>query len=343
MYQVDIKNKKLKKLAPIKFSDFEIKERFDIEEWIRKNPDILKENLLVIGEQKSLPSGRQTDLLALDKNGNLVIIELKRDDSGKEVYWQAITYAAQFSEYSPNEIVALLEEYLQDIGAEADEAKSKMEEFVEEDFEKINQKQRIILVSKEFHQDVLKAAKWLSEEYDLDIKCVRLAPFKDEKEDLFLISEVLIPTPGLEEYIKKKTIKQREMRAVYRSPFSLEIGNFDKGELKEKLRETLTRKTELTPRFRAFLKILLSEGREFKREEIKEKLFSVGIGKNIGQTGRYLSNISQLLTKKSTPHLRQVIEFSGGSRSGEEKDNFKINPKYRQLLKEILDEAEDDS
>ncbi len=330
-------------MTPIKFSEFEIKERFDIEEWIRKNPDILKENLLVIGEQKSLPSGRQTDLLALDKNGNLVVIELKRDDSGKEVYWQAITYAAQFFEYSPNEIVALFEEYLQSIEKDPDEAKSKIEEFIEEDFEKINQKQRIILVSKEFHQDVLKAAKWLSEEYDLDIKCVRLVPFKNENGDLFLISEVLIPTPGLEEYIKKRTIKQREMRTIYNSPFSLETGNFDEKTLKEKLKETLTRKTELTPRFRAFLKILLSEDKEFKREEIKEKLFSLGVGKNIGQTGRYLSNISQLLTKKSTPHLRQVIEFSGGSRSGEEKDNFKINPKYRQLLKEILDETEEDS
>ena len=54
-----------------------------------------------------------------------------------------------------------------------------------------------------------------------------------------------------------------------------------------------------------------------------------------------MSIISQLLTKKSTPHLRQVIEFSGGSRSGEEKDNFKINPKYRQLLEEVLNETED--
>jgi len=61
-----------------------------------------------------------------------------------------------------------------------------------------------------------------------------------------------------------------------------------------------------------FKSSIIEVDREFKREEIKEKLFSLGIGKNIGQTGRYLSNISQLLTKKSTPHLRQVIEFSGG-------------------------------
>jgi len=341
VYQIDVENKRLKKLTPIKFSEFEIKERFDIEEWIRKNPGVLEETLLIIGEQNSLPSGRQADLLAIDKNGNLAIIELKRDDSGREVHWQAITYAAQFSEYSPNDIITLFEEYLQDNNEDPDEAKSKIEAFIEEDLEKINQKQRIILVSKEFHQDVLKAAKWLSEEYGMDIKCVRLVPFKDEDGDLFLNSEVLIPTPGLEEYIKKKTMKQREMRTVRSSPFSLEVGNFDDETLKKKLKETLTRQTELTPRFRAFLRILLSEDRTFKREEIKKRLYSQGIGKNLGQTGRYLSNISQLLTKRPTSHLRQVIEFSGGSRSGEEKDDFRINPKYRKMLEEILDETED--
>jgi RecB family endonuclease NucS len=34
------------------------------------------------------------DLLALDKQGNLVIIENKLDDSGKDVTWQVIKYAS---------------------------------------------------------------------------------------------------------------------------------------------------------------------------------------------------------------------------------------------------------
>jgi hypothetical protein len=172
------------------------------------------------------------------------------------------------------------------------------------------------------------------------MKCVRIVPFRDKDSNLFLIPEVLIPTPGLEEYIKRKTVKQREMKLVRTSPFSLERGNFDEETLRNKLIETLTRKTELTPRFRAFLEILLSEDREFSREEIKQKLHSAGIGKNLGQTGRYLSNISQLLTKKSTPHLRQVIDFSGGSRRGELKDNFKVNSTYKELLRQVLEETE---
>ncbi len=83
MYKVDIKTKTARKLKPIRFKDLELKEKFDIEPWIRKNPDILGEKLLVVSEQTLLPSGRQPDLLALDKSGNLVIVELKKDDSGK--------------------------------------------------------------------------------------------------------------------------------------------------------------------------------------------------------------------------------------------------------------------
>ena len=157
MYKVDLKNKSAKKLTPVRFKDLELKEKFDIEVWVRKNPEILGENLLIVSEQMLLPSGRQPDLLALDKSGNLVIIELKKDDSGKDVYWQAITYAANFSEFSYSDIIDMYEKYLENLGHPNPNPKDKIEEFIEEDIEKINQKQRLILVSKEFHPDVLRA------------------------------------------------------------------------------------------------------------------------------------------------------------------------------------------
>lgn len=340
MYKVDLQNKKLKKLPSVNFSDLEVKERFDIEEWVRKNPDILKEKLLVISEQKRLPSGRQPDLLALDKNGNLVIIELKRDDSGKEVYWQAITYTANFSELSFNDIINFYTKYLESIEDENTDAKSRIEEFIEEDLEKINQKQRIILVSKKFHLDVLKAVLWLRD-YEIDIRCVKLIPYKEENNQLLLDSSIIIPTPEVEDYIEKKISKQKEVRVIRASPFSLEKGNFYKKTLKEKLKETFSRESDLTSRLIVFIKILLSEDKNFNRGEIKEKLFGSGVGKNIGQTGRYLSNISQFLTKKSTPHLRQIIDFTlPKGREGEVKDNYKINPKYKELVEEVLNEIE---
>ena len=339
MYQVNVNDKKLKKLRSIDFSDLQIREAFDIEEWIKKDPEILKEELLIIGEQEHTPSGRRPDLVALDKEGNLVIIELKRDDSGRDVHWQAITYAARMSELDPDNIVKQFELFLKDINENSREAKQQINEFIEVNFEKINNKQRIILVSKEFHQDVLKASAWLSEEYGMRIKCVRLLPFVNDDNELFLSSEVLLPTPGLEDYIERKSIKKKKMDlSPFKSTFSNEKGTFDDDTLIKKLKDTLTRKTDQTPRLIEFIKILLEEERTYTREELKEKLFERGIGKNIGHTGLLLSNISSFLTKESTSHLRQVIDYSGGNEPGEHKDDYKIINKYRSLVKKVIEE-----
>ncbi len=213
---------------------------------------------------------------------------------------------------------------LENLGETDPNPKDKIEEFVEEDIEKINQKQRIILVSKEFHPDVLRAVLWLRD-FEVDIKCIRLMPYIDENKQLFIVPEVIIPTPGVEEYIERKISKQKTIKKSYPSLFSLEKGNFTDDELKKRLKETLTRDYDLTPRLIEFIKILLSDNRSFSREEIKQRLYDMGIGKNLGQTGKYLSNISQFLTKKSTPHLRQIIEFEmPHGIEGEVKDNYRI-------------------
>jgi len=112
--------------------------------------------------------------------------------------------------------------------------------------------------------------------------------------------------------------------------------------LTRELKSSLNRKSDLIPRVIAFLKIILSEEQEFNREELKDKLFEMNIGKDIGQTGRYLSNISQFLTKKSNPHFRQIISFESGGTTGEVKNNYLLLSEYRELVNKILQEIEDE-
>ncbi|MEK9565129.1 MAG: MmcB family DNA repair protein, partial [Deltaproteobacteria bacterium] len=100
MYKVDIENKTLAKVQKSSFSELNLKERFDIQEWVDSTPEILGEDLLIIAKELVLSSGKRLDLLAVDKEGALVIIELKRDDSGSEVEWQAIKYASYCSSFS---------------------------------------------------------------------------------------------------------------------------------------------------------------------------------------------------------------------------------------------------
>lgn len=114
-------------------------------------------------------------------------------------------------------------------------------------------------------------------------------------------------------------------------------------QLKNRIVESLTRDSDLTPRFRAFLEIISHEDRTYNRDEVKQGLYEAGVGTDIGQSGRYLSNISQFLTKKSNPHLRQVVEFQSGGTHGETKDNYHVVSEYRDLIQQALEETSRES
>src|SRR5487761_372918 len=111
MYKVDVENKRLVKVPVTSFSALNLKERFDIQEWISGTPEIVGEDLLVIAKELILPSDRRLDLLAVDKEGAIVVIELKRDDSGSDVEWQAIKYASYCSSFSQDDIYKYFAEY----------------------------------------------------------------------------------------------------------------------------------------------------------------------------------------------------------------------------------------
>lgn len=336
MYKVDAEAKQISRLTPKTFAEMHLLERFDIQEWIAGSPEILGEDLLVISKELELPSRIRIDLLAIDREGSLVVIELKRDSSGTDVEWQAIKYASYCSNFLPEDIFSYYAQYLE---SDSDKAQLEIEEFLDEELDNLNQNQRIILVAREFHSDVASAVLWLRD-FEVDIKCVRLRPYMDDEDDLFITPDIIIPLPEAKDYVERKELKRREQKQpiMSTSSFSMEKSEFSESVLKEKLRATFTRSSNLTPRLVCFLEILLSEDRTFGREELISRLFEGGVGSSEGQAGRYLSNLSQFLTKKSNPHLRQVIAFTGGGWAGAPKDDYRILPEYRGLVQDLLDE-----
>lgn len=209
MFKVDIKNKTLIELVPTGFTALGLRERFDIQEWIEKSPSILGEDLLVIGKEYVLTSGKRLDLLCIDKEANLVIVELKRDDSGQSVEWQAIKYASYCSNLLSEEIFRQYAGYL---SVPEHEAERRIEEFIDGDIAMLNSSQRIILVSREFNSEVISAVLWLRD-FGVDIQCTRLAPFLDGTE-LFIKPETIIPLPEAKDYIERKEVKQRVIAAA---------------------------------------------------------------------------------------------------------------------------------
>ena len=196
------------------FKSHVILERQHLEKWIEKNPDLLGEELLIITNEydKFDKTKERLDLLALDKEGNVVVIELKRDDSGKNVDLQALKYAAYCSTLTLDKVVSIYRKYLGKGNASLseDEARNQILEFVTNiDFEEINDKPRIILVAKDFRQEVTASVMWLRN-FGLDIKCIKLTPYQLAQDKIVIEVNTIIPLPEAEDYIIQTEQKEKQ-------------------------------------------------------------------------------------------------------------------------------------
>ena len=107
MFEIKRDENSITKIEQKTFSELQIKERDHLQEWIAKTPASLGEELLIIQKEFSgfKDTNERLDLLALDKEGNLVIIENKTDDSGKDVVWQALKYVSYCSSLKTSQII----------------------------------------------------------------------------------------------------------------------------------------------------------------------------------------------------------------------------------------------
>ena len=103
LFRVNLENRESDRVEEVDFSRMGLRERKDIQEWVAANPGILGDDLLIIGKEFSGfdLTNERLDLLAVDSNGKLVVIELKRDDTGADAHWQAIKYASYFRRARP--------------------------------------------------------------------------------------------------------------------------------------------------------------------------------------------------------------------------------------------------
>ena len=201
MFVVNNVDKTASKIKEISFKDIGLKERSDLQEWIANNPIILGEYLLII--QKEFDGFNDTkerlNLLALDKNGNLVIIENKLDDSGRNVVWQAMKYAGYCSSLKKEDIKDIYTQYLSKIGS-SDKAEESIVEFLNKpDFSEVQLNkdltQRIILVAKEFRKEVTNTVIW-ARKYGMKIQCLKIMPYMIN--DLLIIdTEQIIPVKDI--------------------------------------------------------------------------------------------------------------------------------------------------
>lgn len=227
MFKIDPVSNRIDPLEVKRFNQLGFTERKHLQEWLENYPQALThsdgEELLII--QKEFDGFDDTrerlDLLAIDKDGNLVIIENKLDDSGRDVVWQALKYASYCANLKKQQVVEIFQRYLnqkaQNGGSEPADAEKVLLEFLQADelqSVQINtlKSQRLILVAAHYRKEVTNTVLWLSQ-FGVNCQCFKVTPYQNGNE-LFLNVEQIIPTPEASDFMIGMMAKEAEEKSA---------------------------------------------------------------------------------------------------------------------------------
>jgi hypothetical protein len=213
IWQVD----KADALTEIKRSSLDREAR--IEKWILNDVSLLSPDLLIIGEQVETASGNFIDLLCIDRSGSLVIVELKRDMTPREVTAQALDYASWVKDLRADGIEEIAMRHL----------KEPLEDVFQSKFgvelpEVINEHHAMLVVASEIDDSTERIIRYLSETYGVDINAVRFQFFQAQDGHEFLIRTFTVAPHEVEQNIKRSGTKRTVLNPEEMAEVAREAG-----------------------------------------------------------------------------------------------------------------------
>lgn len=208
------------------FSNERIDEARDLQKFIINSIETIEKDLFVISSEFGdwEDSRRRIDILCLDKDANLVVVELKRTEDGGHMELQSIRYAAMVANMTFEKAVKAHTRYLEKNEISDKNAEDEILQFlgwsenIEDEFAN---DVRILLVSADFSIEITTSVLWLIER-DIDIKCIRIKPQRDG-ENLYFDIQQIIPLPETADYqvkLREKVAEQRQARRESQRDYS---------------------------------------------------------------------------------------------------------------------------
>ncbi len=184
---VEIKRKQL---------DFEAK----IEGWVAGDLSLIGVDGIVIGQQVDTDHGKRIDILAMDEAGNLIIVELKRDKSPRDIVAQVLDYASWVCRLSTNDVHKL---------AMAERNRS-LADIYRDKFRKslpdtLNATHQMIVVASEVDEATKRIIEYLSEQHSVGINASFFNVFEQDGRE-WLTTDALLEQ---EEVTDRATRKAR--------------------------------------------------------------------------------------------------------------------------------------
>lgn len=209
------------KLVAIKATSFAVEgvlERSHLQAALREHISLIGDDLMVVAEEFGdfADAKRRIDLLCVDRAARLVVVELKRTDTGGHMELQALRYAAMVSTMTMDDLEKIYSKYLADISDDPDDAGSRLAAWfgdTEGEEPVIQRNVRVVLVSGGFDKEITTTVLWLNDVYQLDIQCIRLTPYRVDGRLLLDVQHV-IPLPEAAELTVRLRRREQAAKAV---------------------------------------------------------------------------------------------------------------------------------
>lgn len=180
-----------KSLNEIKKSKLDLESR--LEGWIKEDISIISHDLIIIGNQIETEFGGVIDLLCLDSRGDVVILELKRDKTPRDITAQVLDYASWVKDLSNERITEIANKYLGLKGPIEDAFNTNLGVALPEI---LNENHKMFVVASDIDSSTERIINYLSDSYGVGINAISFQYFKDDNSEKEYLARAFLIEPS---------------------------------------------------------------------------------------------------------------------------------------------------
>lgn len=164
-----------------------------LENWLEANPDGIVEDgqLLIIGRQVATDLGGFIDLLGIDREGNTVVIEIKRGKTPRDTLAQALEYVSFAVRLDTQQLEAILRLYMNDESLNLAEHHRGYFSLAEDEAVAFNKDQHIVIVGQKVTPEIRQTSLFLRAK-GVRVTCVEFTFFQADSGTQLLSQEIVV-------------------------------------------------------------------------------------------------------------------------------------------------------
>ena len=160
-----------------------------LEDLLERDISLACPDWMVIGRQVLTSFGKRIDLLAIDTEGTLIVLELKRDRTCRDIVAQVLDYGSWIRTRRSEDVARIFADYRQKY--HENEPDISLDDAFRERFgvsqmpDEINETHELVIVASSLDDGTERVVRYLAEEYDVKIKAIFFRVFADGNREYF--------------------------------------------------------------------------------------------------------------------------------------------------------------